>query len=64
MEETTQIILTFSISNPEEMGIKVENDYSSLSLEMCLKNKKALHNLLDEALEGIEGKLILQQAKK
>lgn len=52
-KETTKIVLTFSISNPESVDIKVENNYEQLSMKHCMNNKKVLHELLDKAIDKI-----------
>ena len=46
-EETTKITMVFSISHPENIDIKVDNKYKKLSIEMCLRNKQQLHQLLN-----------------
>ena len=62
-KETTKIILAFSISNPESVDVKVENKYSRLSMELCMKNKKQLHELLDIALDKISTEIFSQNAR-
>lgn len=63
-KETTKIILTFSISNPIEMDIVVENKYEQLSMEMCLRNRKQLHGLLDKTLDEISSRIFSEGCKK
>ena len=57
-QETTRIILTFSVSKPENMDIKVENDYEELSAAICINNKKVLHEVLDKAIDKIASEII------
>ena len=63
-EETTKIILTFSISNPESVDIKLENNYKQLSMEMCIRNKKQLHDLLDKSLDKLSTELFIKNTKR
>lgn len=56
-KQTTRIIITFSISNPELVDVQVENEYEELSMAMCLNNRKQLHALLDTTLDEISNKL-------
>ena len=63
-KETTKIIMAFSISNPEEVDIKVENNYSRLSIEWCMRNNKQLHTLLDMALDKIATEIFIQRTEE
>ena len=63
-KETTKIILVFSISNPEGIEIILENNYRKLSIEMCIRNKKQLHELLDKSLDEISNELFVQNTNK
>lgn len=60
-KETTKIIMTFSVSQPEDMDIKVENKYSKLSMEMCIRNRKQLHELLDKTLDKISSEIFCKK---
>lgn len=62
-KETTKIIMTFSISNPEDMDIKVENKYKKISMAMCINNRKQLHELLDKTLDKIGTEIFVQKTK-
>lgn len=57
-KETTKITLVFSISNPEEVEINVENKYKKLCAATVINNRKALHNLLDKTLDKISNECI------